>query len=284
MMGDYGWLLFICIPLFIGFLPGYFAGKSNNLKKSEYYNLGFITLLTSCIGILIFALEGLICILMASPLLLLFVALGAHLAFKTNETKKISNTNITLLVLCLSITFLSFDYINDKTATKSATSYITIDAPIETVWHNVVSFNKIDTPLDWIFKTGLAYPIDAKIIGTGVGAVRYCNFSTGSFVEPITTWKEPHLLQFDVEEQPIPMNEFNPFWDVHPPHLDGYFKSQKGEFKLISLSNGKTKLAGTTWYTIDIYPNIYWQTWTDYIVHKIHGRVLDHIKSESEKE
>ena len=115
-----------------------------------------------------------------------------------------------------------------------------------------------------------------------MGAIRHCNFTTGSFVEPITTWDEPHLLQFDVVEQPIPMNEWNPFWEVHPPHLDGYFQSQKGQFRLESLSANQTLLEGTTWYYADIKPERYWKIWSDFIIHRIHNRVLNHIKKESE--
>ena len=46
------------------------------------------------------------------------------------------------------------------------------------------------------------------------------------------------------------MNEYNPFWDIHPPHLDGYFVSKKGQFTLNQLADKKTELEGTTWYTL----------------------------------
>ena len=159
---------------------------------------------------------------------------------------------------------------------------ITIDAPIETVWDNIISFGAIDEPDEWLFQTGIAYPTHAEIKGSGVGAVRYCNFTTGSFVEPITTWNEPTLLQFDVLDQPTPMRELNPFWDVHPPHLDGYFQSKKGQFELKQLNNGQTLVEGTTWYHIHIHPVPYWDFWSKYILHEIHYRVLKHIKKESE--
>ena len=182
----------------------------------------------------------------------------------------------------MSLGFLSFDYINEPENLIPVRTRIIVNAPIENVWKNVVTFDKIDQPVDWIFKTGISYPTDATIKGTGVGAIRYCNFTTGSFEEPITKWEEPYLLQFDVIEQPIPMNEFNPFWEVHPPHLDGYFKSYKGQFKLKKISDNRTELEGTTWYKIDIQPEFYWKIWSDFIIHRIHKRVLEHIKSESE--
>ena len=112
--------------------------------------------------------------------------------------------------------------------------------------------------------------------------MRHCNFTTGSFVEPITTWNEPHLLQFDVLEQPQPLKEIS-FWDIDAPHLHDYFVSKKGEFRLTKLKNGNTLLKGTTWYYHNIRPEFYWKLWSNYIIHKIHFRVLDHIKRNSEK-
>jgi hypothetical protein len=281
--GDYGWSVFIFIPLIIGFLPAYISGNNIEITKGRAYKLGFITLGLAILALLIFAIEGLICLLMASPLLLLAVWLGAFLGFKSSKSNYISRKNTTMILLFLSIGFMSFDYINNPTDLIAVKTKIIVDAPIEKVWTNVVTFDKINEPVDWIFKTGISYPTDATIVGQGIGAIRYCNFTTGSFVEPITTWNEPNLLQFDVEEQPIPMNELNPFWDIHPPHLDGYFKSYKGQFELTRISKNQTELEGTTWYNIDIYPEFYWKAWSDFIIHRIHNRVLNHIKRTSEK-
>ena len=157
-----------------------------------------------------------------------------------------------------------------------------INASIQTVWGNVIHFSPLDEPKEFIFKAGIAYPISAQIDGHGVGAVRHCNFSTGSFSEPITVWNEPYLLKFSVNNQPEPMKEIS-FYDIHPNHLHGYWVSQKGQFKLTQLPNGHTLLEGTTWYVNKIKPGIYWTIWSDYIVHKIHERVLLHIKDQSEQ-
>jgi hypothetical protein len=88
-------------------------------------------------------------------------------------------------------------------------------------------------------------------------------------------------LKFDVVEQPAPMKELS-FWDIDAPHLHDYFVSKQGQFKLTELPNGKTQLEGTTWYYHNIKPALYWQLWSDYIIHEIHNRVLTHIKMKSE--
>ncbi len=278
----YGWTVFLIIPFIIGFLPPFIYGKQTEIKKEVGYQLSFLTLGIVLVGLLVFALEGVICIAMSLPIVALLVWLGSYVGFKANSGKWINPTNTTIGLVLICASTMSFDYYNKAENLIPVKTVIIVNAPIDEVWKNVVTFNKIDEPTDWIFNTGISYPTDATIVGTGVGAIRYCNFSTGSFVEPITTWDEPNLLQFDVKEQPIPMNEFNPFWDIHPPHLDGYFKSYKGQFKLTKIGESQTELEGTTWYMVDITPEIYWKTWSDFIIHRIHKRVLNHIKIETE--
>jgi len=79
------------------------------------------------------------------------------------------------------------------------------------------------------------------------------------------------------------MQEWSPYAHIHLPHLDGYFRSTRGEFRLIELPNGRTRLEGSTWYELDLAPFSYWSLIADQIVHQIHLRVLWHVKAEAEK-
>ena len=280
---EYGWTIFILIPFFLGLIPTMIYGLTEGITRAESIKIGFATLGLFCATTLFFAIEGIICIVMASPILGISTLIGTLLGYWLVKNKRKASGKQVYSLFFLPVFFISVDsaistkeYLEVKTA-------IEINAPIEKVWHNIVRFGQIEEPDEWIFKTGIAYPIHAEIKGEGVGAIRYCNFTTGSFVEPITVWQEPNLLKFDVQDQPIPMRELNPFWDVHPPHLDGYFQSKKGEFKLTELANGNVKVEGTTWYHIHIHPVEYWDIWSKFILHKIHFRVLKHIKKESEK-
>ena len=164
---------------------------------------------------------------------------------------------------------------------KIVTSII-VHASAEEVWQQVVQFDTLDEPASFIFNAGIAYPTHATIDGSGVGAVRKCYFSTGPFVEPITVWDEPRKLAFDVIEHPAPMHEVSPY-PIQPKHLDGYWESQRGQFILTPQPDGTTLLEGTTWYISKIRPAFYWNLWSDYIVHSIHNRVLEHIKKEAEE-
>lgn len=279
---SYGIAIFLVLPFFIGALTTILLKKKHleNYTLTKAVFTGFTNIIVISLAILFVGIEGLICIVMASPILLLFVFIGSAIA--GTYVKSEQNTNAVILFFSVSILGLSFAE-RDKTPSLSEVkTSIIINAPIETVWENVVVFPQLDEPTEILFKAGIAYPINATIEGEGVGAIRYCNFTTGSFVEPITTWNAPTHLAFDVLEQPEPMKEIS-YWNFDAAHLHDYFVSKNGEFRLKKIDENTTELTGTTWYTHKIYPEFYWRIWSDEIIHQIHNRVLTHIKKEAEK-
>jgi hypothetical protein len=147
----------------------------------------------------------------------------------------------------------------------------------------VIGFSELPAPPAWMSRLGVAYPVRAEIDGRGVGAVRRCEFSTGAFVEPITVWDEPRRLAFDVTSQPPSMTEWSPYHAIDAPHLEGYMVSKGGEFRLVPLAGGRTRLEGTTHYTLAIYPEAYWVVYGEALLHGIHSRVLEHVKDISER-
>ncbi len=278
---DYGIAIFVLIPFFIGFCSVFLYSYKNNISRFESISIGYITLAICTILLMLCALERLICIVMAAPFGVLFTWMGSILGYQLAKSSYTKSPSV-LLVFIAVIPLTSFIEKDIKPELQSVTTLIIINSNAEKVWKNVIEFPELAKPNEFIFKTGIAYPINAKIDGNGVGAIRNCNFTTGSFVEPITVWDENKLLEFDVLEQPAPMKEIS-FYNIDAPHLHDYFVSKKGQFKLTQINENQTLLEGTTWYYHNIKPKIYWKQWSNFIIHKIHNRVLNHIKIQSEK-
>ena len=235
-------------------------------------------------AILLTAQEGAICLLMALPLAvgigLMGGALGREVALR--DMAPASRAMLAVVALPLSATL---DAGRPATGLREVRSSIEIDAPPADVWHHVVAFSALPEPTELVFRAGISYPRRAEIVGEGVGAVRYCVFSTGAFVEPITRWEPGRRLSFDVAAQPRPLHEWSPYADIAPPHLDGYIRSRRGEFRLVPLDGGRrTRLEGSTWYELRLYPEAYWVLFGDALIHRIHARVLAHVKRETERE
>lgn len=80
----------------------------------------------------------------------------------------------------------------------------------------------------------------------------------------------------------VPADVVSPYQHVNAPHLVDSMRSKRGEFRLVPLPDGRTRLEGSTWYEIEMFPQASWTQWSDLLVHHIHERVLEHIKHLSE--
>jgi uncharacterized membrane protein YhaH (DUF805 family) len=277
----YGAALFLGTPFLMGSVTAfaYNMNAERNLGWTILLGCGSIVLAGS--AILLFAIEGILCLAMAAPIALVLAVFGSILGWVVAKQVRYRPAALGIALAALPLVA----GIEAKTSVPElheAVSSIEIDAPPEVVWNHVTGFTELPPPPQWFFKLGIAYPMRARIDGEGVGAVRHCEFSTGPFVEPITTWDKPNRLAFDVTSQPPSMTELSPYRHVNAPHLEGYMVSKRGEFRLIPLPGNRTRLEGSTWYTLAIFPETYWTPWGEALLHSIHGRVLDHIKHLSE--
>lgn len=285
VLGDYGWALFVGLPFVLPMLSVVIYGFGRPVTIGQSFGIGGLWILTAVLAVMVTAFEGIICLVMllplAGPIVLLGSAVGHFIVEAGRQNGHLGK--IAPLLAALIPTMLGAEHLASPEPLRfTCTTSVVIDAPPETVWRHVVNFSDLAPPTDWFFQTGLAYPIRARIEGTGVGAVRKCEFSTGAFVEPIEVWDEPRLLRFTVTSNPAPMREWNPFFEIHPPHLDGFLVSKRGQFHLTPLPGGKTHLEGSTLYQHGLWPAAYWRLWSDPIIHRIHDRVLKHIKTLAE--
>lgn len=281
--GRYGWTLFAFVPFLLGAIADWIT-RPARLTGSATAGLAAGAL--ASLGLLLAHKEGAICIVMALPLTLPLGMIGGICMYFVSRARPSPAVATSPMALLLFIPVGTGTLTHDIVATPplyEVRTSIEIAAPPQDVWRHVVTFSDLPEPTEWYFRTGLAYPQRARIDGTGVGAIRYCDFSTGPFVEPIEVWDEPRLLQFRVTENPAPMREWSVWGEIAPKHLHGYMISKKGQFKLTPLSNGRTLLEGTTWYQHGLWPAQYWRLWSDAIIHRIHLRVLTHIKSLAEQ-
>ena len=283
LVQNYGFALFIFTPVLIGLLSAVICRPVGIRQLGVCFAANLISVALIGVLIMAFAIEGLICLLMALPLALPLDIVGLLIGYAIVNSALKPKAMALSIVCCISMPFiLGFEAVNKgQPVIHQVVSTVQISAPIADVWKNVIAFPRIDKAPNGVLKLGFAYPIEAKIDGTGVGAVRYCNFNTGPFVEPITVWQAPNLLAFDVREQPAPMTEMSPYEHLTAAHLE-YLHSLKGQFRLYE-KDGKTVVEGTTFYTHDIGPDIYWRLYSDEIIHQIHLRVLNHIKEVSER-
>jgi len=282
---DYGWGVFVGIPFSLGLCSVLLHGY----HEPRGFGSCLLVSVLSCwflgLAIAALAIEGAICLAMAAPLGMVLSIMGGSIGWAIQRRPWASRDARAIVVALAAVlpALMGAEHASELAPPLVAVrTSVVVDAPPERVWHNVVSFAELPPADHWLFSAGIAYPIRAEIQGSGVGAVRKCVFSTGPFVEPIEIWDEPNLLKFSVTSQPPAMAEMS-YVDIAPPHIDGYLVSRGGQFHLTKLEDGRTRLEGTTWYENKMWPSVYWQGWSDVVIHRIHERVLNHVKRLSEQ-
>jgi uncharacterized membrane protein YhaH (DUF805 family) len=273
--------LFLGVPFTIGYISSYIHNHGHSRPAGESLVIALASVTIAGGALIVFALEGAVCAVMALPIAWAIALPGAVLG-RVMATRGVQAT--TGAGLAFAVPLLLGVEPRAQPPTHEVLTIVEIAAPPDVVWRHVVTFPELPPPTEALFRAGVAAPVRARIEGNGVGAIRYCDFTTGSFVEPITAWDENRLLAFDITTQAPPMAEMSPYRDVHPPHLDGYFRATRGEFRLIPLPGGRTRLEGRTAYVVDMFPQPYWSVPARAIVSAIHTRVLHHIQELAEEE
>ena len=280
LAGSYGLTLFFVTPLMMGAIVGLLGNRNTPQPLSDTVVTALLTVLLTGGAIGLFALEGIICLAMAAPIALVAALAGAVAGRAIAIHGRHAMMPVVLAATALPLLGMAEQAIEQPTL-HEVLSVQDVDAPPDVVWQHVIAFADLPPPTEWVFQTGIAYPVRARLAGAGVGAVRYCEFSTGAFVEPITAWEPGRRLAFDVATQPPPMHEWGLAGALHPPHLDTLLQSRRGEFRLIAKEDGGTRLEGRTWYELRASPTVYWRVWSDAIIRRIHRRVLAHIAGQA---
>ncbi|MFT5411723.1 MAG: hypothetical protein ACI9NC_004459, partial [Verrucomicrobiales bacterium] len=178
----YGLTLFLMLPVIVSFLSAFMWKLGQPVSYGKCYWVSVLSLLALGVMIVLIALDGLICLLMALPLAMVLATFGTLLGFwAALRLGRGKGSGLSVFLVALFPMLVSFERSveSEFPPQREVTTTIEIDAPIEEVWRHVVTFTDIDAPPEGIFRLGIAYPIRARIEGKGVGAVRYCEFSTG---------------------------------------------------------------------------------------------------------
>ena len=222
------------------------------------------TLLGLAAAFLVFR-EGLVCLIIAAPILYLGMIAGA-LAGRVWFRK--SNDRLNLCLAPLVLLAVAAEPALRGPHTGVVTDEIHIAAPPSKVWPHVLAFPEIrEAPHYWLFRVGLPYPLETTNGGDFVGADRACRFSGGAvFKEKVAELVPGKLLTFDIVEMPP------------DPELMGHFDAQRGQFELRDNGDGTTTLIGRTWYALHVRPAAYYDWWTHDIFSAVHLRVMKHIQ------
>ncbi len=264
------WSNFILVPFLMGIICAWFWRKLT-MRTWAYIGWSAVTVLIAILCSFVFMKEGVICLLIISPLILAFtiagVFIGRAMYRKKNNTLNSSVFGILLLLF-------TADVVTDHEGTNMVSDVMIINAPVEKVWPYVVAYDPITLDEEyWLFEIGMPSPVQSTVDGHAAGAGRKCIFSNGYvFEEKMIVYKPNDELTFDIIEQP------------RDPEIMGHIDILRGQFILKDNGDGTTTLIGNSWYKLYVFPGWYFNLWSESITRNVHLRVMEHIKILSEKD
>lgn len=273
---DYGSAMFLGVPVTQGLVAGYVTQWYGGRTWSACAGATMISCVMTSIAFLFLGAEGLLCLLMAAPLVIGLGLIGATVGWAAGQRRNDNGARMALVPLgALAVTFGGGPMVGAPEASGEVTTVWHLSAPPERVWPHVLNIPNMSEPDWWLFRAGVAHPIRTETLPDGR---RTCFLSTGPMPEVVIAREENRRLTFRVLKTPAAMKELNPFREVHAPHLETVYRSKEGEFRLYPEGTG-TRLVARSTYGLRMGPAWYWQLWSDAIVRHVHQRVvrsLDH--------
>jgi hypothetical protein len=280
--GGYGFGMFFVSPFLIGAVTAYVANRAEDIgtRRTSHIVAGATAL--GGISLVLTALEGMVCIVMASPLAI-GVALLGGLFGRAIALRRQRPANQALSVFVFLPVVYALELLLPSAIDFDSLQTVNVDAPPEAVWKSLLRMDMTDEPLTLPFRLGLAYPMRGEVIGEGVGALRRGEFSTGIAIERVTEWVPTRKLAFVVEIDVPSMRELSPYPNMHTPHLFGYFRTGITSFELVPQPDGRTQIIERTSHQLKLDPVLYWLPMARWIVDANNARVLAHIKRQAEQ-
>lgn len=260
---------FVIIPMLMGIITAWFW-KDIEIRGKQITGYSILNGLIAILMSFFFLGEGIICLLIVSPLIFGFIISGAFIG-RAMFKKRNQKLNISIVGLLLGIFIV--DSLSDHYHENMVSDEILIHASTAEVWQHVVAFDPISQKENyWLFRIGMPSPMATTVSEHKLGANRKCIFSNGYiFDEKIVKFDVNKSLIFDIVDQP------------KDPEIMGHIDIKRGQFILKDNGNGTTTLIGNSWYNLHVFPTWYYDLWAESITRNVHFRVMEHIKLLSER-
>ena len=237
--------MFLFLPAATGFVT---------VLTVRYWEAVGISLLIATIlcllGLVLLGLEGIVCVVMAAPILLIGTLLGAAVGMLIKRSFSVDeNSSMAMIPVLAGVTVFGAGKLEDRFSsswrTEIVESTIIVKASPKEVWDAIIEFGDVEGPKPLLMRMGLPIPQSCSMSGFGVGSERICQFNSGFIRERVTNWTPPYRLEFDVEEVQLPGR-----------HWLGF---QQASYVLERRGAVDTQITRSTTITSTLRPAVYWR-------------------------
>lgn len=273
-------------PLTMGFLAVWIAEREGPVGWKSRVMLPWVSSIAGLLATLLLEWEGLICVVMLAPVMLLLSTLGGLIAIGVRRAVGRDGQLRCAVVVAL-LPFLAAPVEGLRSQSDEIIevhNVIGVAAPPERVWREIRSVPRISEEEhsdSWLHRIGFPRPVEAVLQGEGVGSVRIAQFERGLvFVERVTEWKPSARLAFTIRADtanipPKTLDEHvkvgGPYFDV----LDGAYEIEAAGDEKVLLHLSSRQRLGTRF-------NWYASLWTGRVMSELQSYILWIIKRRAE--
>lgn len=272
------------VPVAAGMLVGFIGSRSRVAGMAGSSALSMLA-----IGLYVFAAgaflrEGMICIVMATPLFLVLAFVGAVIGHWTDSRGGTGGPKLLSVAMVLPYVLAPIEgQLPPSPVTQVVTSSIYVEASPPVIWHH------INFPLDiqptemrgsFSYLIGVPYPLDARTLEPRVGGRRELRWERGiRFKEKITAYEPGVHIAWTYEFGP---DSFPPgSLDDHIVIGGRYFNLDSTSYSLSPEGTG-TRLSIEVKTRVDTTFNWYADPWARYLVRDTAETILRFYKARSE--
>lgn len=265
------------------------AAAPSPLRTSWWYALlaPWLTCIALAVATVVFALDALICLVMALPLLLVMSSLGGLstcLLLRSRLGNRSPHLGVVVLALLMPFLWTPAEQrYRSPDSIRTVRTSVVVRADAASIWRNIARVPLIGpseqrtNPFHWL---GLPRPVEATLSADGLGGVRHARFDNGlTFLETVTDWQPGRTIAFAIEidrssPMPAPMAAIG----------GRYFDVLDGRYRLEPLPDGTTRLHLESTERVTTKFNGYAGWWTDRIMANLQQYILEIVKDRAERD
>jgi hypothetical protein len=259
-------VMFVLVPFAAGFAIAMSVERGKTVAACCMTTLVMSLLILIGIG-----WEGYICCIMASPLLLGALAIGALVGYAIRvrflDKSPHPRRNAKLMLLVGPILVVSANEVEKPfrsvQCVETFSTTVEVAAKPEDVWPQLVRMHSMNGDQPFLLQIGLPVPNHCTLEGDGVGAQRTCHFDQGVINQEVTEWQKFERMTVKTTESTLPGRHWLTFKD--------------SSYELTQTPTG-TRVERLTSICSRLYPRWYWRPFEAWGVESEHEFVLTSLK------
>ena len=275
------------VPLALGVLTAAMVPRTGPRRWAYWLFMPCVSALLLLVSTMALAWEGLICLVMAAPIVIGLAMAGGAVVGMVVSVRESRAAPPAVVASCLLLPF-AFAPVEARLpkpdGLRTVTTEIDVAADPATVWRHVVRVPRIEDgeqTAGFFQAIGIPPPLEATLDHDGLGGLREARFAGGlRFRETVTEWEPARRLGFTIEIDPATISAA--VLDEHVRVGGEHFDVVYGRFELTPSPAG-TRLRLLSRHHLRTTFNAYAGLWTDAVMSDIQEGICRVIRSRAER-